>query len=161
MAVIPHFRLSKSAVRALVFIESGVKQGLSSRQISATLRGTEFAVRRAELLEAIRYIRGVERTGPQLRSIRKDLRPDPASFPRAQTKIRREFSIRATVTGVHSQTGISATRNITLSLDRLLPIGEMENLARDMVADQFETSDLIELSSVLGDGVKAGKLGTF
>jgi hypothetical protein len=152
--------LSPSALRALPFIRSGVAQGLSANRLQATLTGTAYAVRRTDLLAAIRQVTGEQLAGDRLKFVRKDRYPDPARLQTAATTTLRRYSFVAQVRGFDPQTGQSDRRWVTVSTSNLMTVGDMESLAAEIAADPevytpFETEDVLITSAV-----RSGERGT-
>lgn len=129
---------SASIRRALPLIQAGVSRGLSSTALQRSLSRTGFGVRRTDLLDAMRSIRGEERAGSALRSIRRDRKPDPLRLPIAKTSIRRNFSFDVKVTGFDSNTGERFDRFITIATDDLMTRQEIEDKATEVIEDDQE-----------------------
>jgi len=121
--------LSPSANRALPFIESGLSRGMSTTVLQRELAANGLGVRRSDLLEAVRSIRGTEQAADRLRSVRLDLRPDPARMPHSRTRQLREYSFRVRVQGINPETGEQQSRYFQVATDDLLTRGEIEEIA--------------------------------
>jgi hypothetical protein len=122
-------RLSSSAARALPFIESGVSRGLSTTQIQTELSAGGIGVRRTDLLEAVRAVRGAELAADRLKSVRSDYRPDPSRLPQAVTRQLREYSFRVRVQGYNPETGNPESRYFNVSTNELMTREDIESVA--------------------------------
>lgn len=127
--------LSRSANRALPFIESGLSRGLSTTQLQRQLSESGLGVRRADLLDAVRTIRGTELAADRLKAVRSDLRPDPQRMPVARTRQLREYSFRVRVQGINPDTGERQARYFQVATDDLLTRSEIEEIALDYSVD--------------------------
>ena len=124
--------LSASARRALPFIERSVRTGVSSTALQSALSARGMGVRRTDLLDAIRHVRGVERRSNALASVRKDRKPDPTRIAIARTNIRRSFSFVVRVRGFDMVSGELTERFVTITSDKVLSRQEIEDAAQDM-----------------------------
>src|SRR5574340_1204385 len=88
-----------------------------------------MGVPRADLLAAVRGIRGAEQAADRLKFIRYDYRPDPSMLSPAVTKQLREYSFRVKVSGYNPETGQAEDRFFNISTEDLLPRGEIESIA--------------------------------
>jgi hypothetical protein len=143
--VTPAGLLSSSALRNLSAIQGGVARGLSSTAIQTLIRETTgTGVRRVDLLEAIRSVRGIAESGLRVQNIRKDRFPDPARMERAKTRILSNYSFTTEVSGVNRFTGVKETSHLTVRSNRLLTPNEIISEAKEAVAQaQVDTpSDL-------------------
>lgn len=127
------FSLSASAKRALPFIERSVRTGVSSTALQSALAARGMGVRRTDLLDAIRHVRGVSRRTNALASVRRDRRPDPMRIAIARTNIRRKFSFTLRIRGSADGTGERIERFITISTDKVLSRQELEETAAGVV----------------------------
>lgn len=138
-------QLADKVRRNLSTIQAGVSRGLTSRQINSLIEtATGSGVRRVDLLAGIRHLRGQVEGALHIRNIRRDRLPDPARLPRAQTRILSNFSFVVDVRGIDSDTGLAATRQLTIRSDRLLTPAEIEEAALDAIdeAQEGTTSDV-------------------
>ncbi len=125
----PTARLSPSAARALPFIESGLARGLSSTALQSELSAAGLGVRRTDLLEAIRSIKGMEVAADRLKSVRYDYTVDPSKLPFAVTRQLREYSFRVKVSGLNPLSGAYEDRFYNISSNDLMTRGEIEEVA--------------------------------
>lgn len=121
--------LSPSANRALPFIESGLSRGMSTTVLQRELSAAGIGVRRADLLEAVRAVRGATLAADRLKSVRSDLRPDPSRLPHAVTRQLREYSYKVRVQGFSPTTGQPETRYFSVATNDLLSRNEIEDVA--------------------------------
>lgn len=159
MALLDALWLTPSIRRAQPFIRGGVRRGMSAGEIGRALRRQGLGVRRADLLSAVRYEKGVEVSATRLASVRKDRRFDPARLPEAATKIRRAYSFTVEVTGRHEPTGKTTSRFVQISLDKVITTGEIEAEAESLVSRKFEDSKVIIEKSKIVFGVRQGLAG--
>lgn len=134
MAANPLTLLSKSALKALPFIRQGIAEGLSATKIQKALSAADMGVRRLELLRAIRVEKKIKDTGPTLRAIPKSFFPDINRLAEPVTRTLRRLSFVMEVRGFNITTGLNESRFITLSLNNVLPVGQMEDMAMDIIA---------------------------
>lgn len=127
--------LSASARRALPFIERSVRTGMSSTALQSALAARGMGVRRTDLLDAIRHVRGVERRTNALASVRRDRKPDPSRIAIARTNIRRNFSFTVRVRGFDMVSGDLTERFVTITSDSVLSRQELEDAARAMLEE--------------------------
>ena len=145
-------RLSASAARALPFIEHGVAQGISTTALQQSLSSAGIGVRRQDLLDAIRAVKGAEAAADVLKSIRSDFRPNPDRLPFAVTRQLREFSFRVRVTGYDVNAGAETNRYFNISTDTNMSRDEIEEVALGYSADEenytpFEPSNVTLISA--------------
>lgn len=134
--VTPAGLLSASALRNLATIQGGVARGLSSTAIQTLIRETTgTGVRRVDLLEAIRSVRGIAESGVRVQFTRKDRYPDPARIERAKTRILSNYSYTVRVDGIDRFTGAESRVHLTVRSDRLLTPGEVESEALEAVRE--------------------------
>lgn len=153
--------LTASARAAYPFIQRGVREGLSSRALERVIRAAGLAIRRQDLLTAMRLESGVQTQGSELRFLNQDHRPNPARLPIALTKIRRQYSFIVEVSGVNVSTGELTRRNVTVTSDSLLTRREIEAAAVDAVDSQGTRYGMRESSGTLTSGMQSGSFGTF
>lgn len=153
MAANPLELLSQSALKALPFIRQGVARGLSSTRIQSALQASALGVRRIELLRAIRVVKGIEDTGPSLRSIPKSFAPDISRLPEPATRTLRALSFRVELRGFNITTGLNESRFVTLSLDNVLSVREMEDIALGIAGNVDAYGTVFEVeSSIISSG---------
>lgn len=96
--VLQRQQLKPKILRNLGLIQAGVSRGLNSQQVNSLIFQNEGSgARRVDLLAGIRYVRGIEESGLQLRNIRRDLKPDLSRLQVAKTKIISEFSYQVEI----------------------------------------------------------------
>lgn len=152
--------LGARAREAFPIIQRGVREGLSANAILTVLRSQNLGIRRQTLLDIVRAEQGVISSGRQLRSLRRDLFPDPRRLPDALTKLRRPFSFTVRLRGFDLGTGESIDQNISVSLDNVLPRGEIESRAVNFIDADTERYGIAITDVLLLRGVKAGEQGT-
>lgn len=153
--------LSDSARRALPFVRQGVAGGMSGNALSSALSAAGAGVRRTELLDAIRMVRGEAEAADRLKFVRKDRRPDPARLPLSRTRMLREYGYVVELRGFDPQLGGSALRYATVSSSRLQTIAEIEDAALALIGD-LEEYEPFEVATVLvTQARRKGGLGSF
>lgn len=105
---------------------------MSSTSLQRALSARGMGVRRTDLLDAIRHVRGVERRTNALASVRRDRKPDPTRIAIARTNIRRSFSFVLRARGFDMVSGELTERFVTIASDKVLSRQELEDAARDM-----------------------------
>jgi hypothetical protein len=145
-------RLTGAAARALPFIEHAVSQGISATTLQTSLSASGIGVRRQDLLDAFRSVKGAESSAQALASLRSDFRPNPERLAYAVTKQLREYSFRVKVTGFNLSTGKDETRHFSISTNELLSRNEIEDVALGYSTDEenylpFEPSGVTLLSA--------------
>lgn len=108
---------------------------MSTTVLQRELSAAGLGVRRTDLLDAVRSIRGVEAAADRLKSVRSDLRPDPQRMPIARTRQLREYSFRVRVQGIHPETGERQSRYFQVATDDLMTRAEIEEIALDYSVD--------------------------
>ena len=153
--------LNKAARSALPIIQGGVRAGLTSSQINTAIK-TAFgrSIRRQTLLDIIRAEKGIQRTGPVLRSLGLNKMPNPARLPEAITRIRRNFAFVVEVLGEREDTGVRVTQMITIATDNILTRGRIQQLAKEVVELSKERYPIRVIAAKLISGTKKGVLGT-
>lgn len=139
MAKIPFLNtLRGSALSAYPGIVRGVRQGLSSRQITETLRTAGINVSRTRtVLPLMREVLRVERQGKAVRYVAKNKPIDVTKLPTAITSLRRDFSYTVRVRGFAEGVG-QVERYITVSTDNpMMTPGEIERAAQEILGDQL------------------------
>ena len=147
-------RLTARVRRLLPIIEGGVASGLSSRAINPAIRNaTGTGIRRQELLDVIREIKGIQKHGDTLKNVRLDRRPDPRRTPRALTPISTAISSTVSFKGRLLGTGELVTQHVQVVHDSILTRGQIEDIAaaffEEEQDEQFKSTAGIELDSVL------------
>jgi len=102
---------------------------MSTTVLQRELSAAGIGVRRTDLLEAVRGIRGATLAADRLKSVRSDLRPDPARLPHAVTRQLREYSFRVRVQGLNPLSGQHESRWFQVSTNELLTRNEIEDVA--------------------------------
>ncbi|MAH49990.1 hypothetical protein CMI37_29495 [Candidatus Pacearchaeota archaeon] len=122
--------LSTRVQSNMAIIRGGVSRGLTSKQIQGLITQTgQTGVRRTDLLKGIRYAKGVQDTGPYLRSIRRDLRPNPARLPTSIAPMTRKYRFEVRIDGTNPLTRTQESHYVTVRSDNLLTPEEIENEA--------------------------------
>jgi hypothetical protein len=130
--------LSASFIRNLPLITSMVEAGESSTAITDALQRLGQGVRRQDLLEGIRALKGIQESGDYLSSVRNDRRPDPSRLPPPITSTLRSFSFNVRVDGILEETGERASQYVTVSTSELKTIAELKAAALNMIPNMAE-----------------------
>ena len=152
--------LTKRQRAALPIIRAGVKQGLTRNAIQALTREMGTGLRRSSLLQIITNVERQLATGPQLRNLNFNAVPNPNRLPEALTTIRRRFAYHVQITGLDVSSGQTRSRFVTVSTDRHLTRGQIEDEALDFALDDIDTYGLEDVSTLLESGVRSGIFGT-
>lgn len=151
--------LSLRARRASPIIRRGVREGVSSRQLTSILQKAGLGIRRQTLLDIMRLVEGEAAIGPVLSALGINRRPNPLRLPPAITKIRRAFSFTVRVRGLETDTGAALEQFVTVTSDTLLTRGEIEALAEQAVERAVDRYNLSLSDTLLMGGVRAGAPG--
>ena len=131
-------RLSVRVQSNLGIIRGGVSQGLSSTAIQGLIRQTgQAGLRRTDLLQGIRHVRGIIDSGTRIRSVGFDRFPDPSRMEISRTTMLSEFSYDVRVRGTSRFTGEQVDRFMTVRSDRNLT-------PRQILEEAQEAFDLSE-----------------
>lgn len=152
--------LSARARLAYPIVQGGVRRGLTANAIGGLLRDQGLGIRRQSLLDIIRAERGIETASSQLRTMRRDLTPDPRRLPDALTKLRRPFSFSVKIRGFDLSTGEDITRFVNVALDTPLTRAEIEEMGLAFIDADFQRYGTAVTDVILERGVKAGTEGT-
>ena len=147
-------RLSQRVRRLLPIIEGGVTSGLSSRAINTAIRNaTGTGIRRQDLLDIIREIKGIQKHGDTLKNVRLDRRPDPRRTPNALTPISTAISSTVQIKGRLFGTAALVVQHVQVVHDSILTRGQIEDIAAaffdEEQEEQFKSTSGIELDEVL------------
>lgn len=151
--------LSSRARRASPLIRRGVREGISSRQLTSILQKAGLGIRRQVLLDIMRLVGEEAAIGPVLSALGLNRRPNPLRLPPALTKIRRAFSFTVRVSGLDVETGVTRERFVTVTTDTLLTRGEIEALAGQAIDADRGRYPLIEVDFLLTGGLRSGVPG--
>jgi len=124
------------------------------------LRAENLGIRRTSLLDIIRREKGIEIAGSNLRSMRRNLIPDPRRIPEALTTLKRAFSFKVRLRGIDTATGESLERFVQVSLDRPRSRAEVEDIGASFAFEDPERYQLALTEVLLQSAVKAGLQGT-
>ena len=114
-------------------IRGGVNRGLSSEAIQGLIRGTgQVGLRRQDLLQGIRHVRGIAESGQNIRNTRRDRFPDPSRISSARGPMISNFSYDLRVGAELNADGTRNNRFITVRSDR--------NLTPQNILDEAETA---------------------
>ena len=145
-------RLTVRTQSNIGIIRAGVQQGLSSTAIQGLIRQTgQAGLRRTDLLQGIRHVKGISESALRVRSVGLDRFPDPARFEQARTTMLSEFSYEIRVRGTSQFTGVRVDRFITVRSDR--------NLTPRQILEEAETA--FDLSEAEAKYREAGDDRTF
>ena len=152
-------KLSSRARRASPMIRRGVREGVSSRDITRILQKAGLGIRRQTLLDIMRAVGEEAAIGPVLSALGISRRPNPFRLPPALTKIRRAYSFTVRVHGTELDTGITSERFVTVTTDTLLTRGEIEALADEAIGADAGRYPLVYSNTLLVGGLRAGAPG--
>lgn len=145
-------RLSVRVQSNLGIIRAGVARGLSSTQIQGLIRQTgQAGLRRTDLLQGIRHVRGIQESALRVRSVGLDRFPDPSRFEISRTRMLSEFSYDIRIRGTSRFTGERVDRFLTVRSDR--------NLTPRQILDEANTA--FDLSEAEAKYKEAGDDRTF
>lgn len=114
-------RLTVRTQSNIGIIRAGVSQGLSSTAIQGLIRQTgQTGLRRTDLLQAIRHVRGIAESATRIRSVGLDRFPDPSRFEVSRTTMLSDLSYEVRVRGTSQFIGERIDRFITVRSDRNL-----------------------------------------
>ena len=159
MAVPFLLRLSSRARRASPMIRRGVREGVSSRQLTSILQKAGLGIRRQTLLDLMRLYGEEAAIGPVLSALGIGRRPNPFRLPPALTKIRRAYSFTVRIHETELDTGITSDRFVTVTTDTLLTRGEIEALADQAIEVDHNRYPLVYTDTLLVGGLRAGPAG--
>lgn len=151
--------LSSRARRASPIIRRGVREGVSSRQMTRILQKAGLGIRRQTLLDMMRMIEGEVAIGPVLSALGINRFPNPMRLPPALTKIRRAYSFTVRVRGSEIDTGAATEQFVTVTSDTLLTRGEIEALANQAIETDLDRYKLVVTDTLLTGGLRAGAPG--
>jgi hypothetical protein len=140
-------------------IRRGVREGVSSRQLTSILQKAGLGIRRQTLLDLMRLYEGEAAIGPVLSALGVNRFPNPMRLPPALTKIRRAFSFTVRVRGSVEDTGAPTEQFVTVTSDTLLTRGEIEALADQAIEADRGRYNLVVSDLLLTGGLRAGAPG--
>lgn len=139
-------------------IRAGVARGLGSNAIQDLIRSTgQPGVRRQDLLQGIRHVRGIAESGSRIRSVGLDRFPDPSRIEQARGPMLSNFSYDVRVRAFDRRQGRVVDRFITIRSDtNLTPrqIQEEAQNALDEAPDEAESGQLSEVVSIIVIGAR-------
>ena len=122
--------LSTRVQSNMAIIRAGVAQGLTQKGIQGLIEQTgQRGIRKTDLLKGMRYAKGVQDTGPYLRSIRRDRRPNPARLPQSIAPMTRAYRFEVRIDGTNPVTNARESNYVTVRTDNLLTPEELEREA--------------------------------
>lgn len=139
-------------------IRAGVNQGLSSSAIQSAIRATgQLGIRRVDLLQGIRYARGIAESGLQIRSVGRDRFPDPMRIEQSKTPMLSNYSYDVRVRALDGRSGKVVNRFVTVRSDRNLTPRMIEDEAQraiDEAPEENESGQLSEVESLVVVGAR-------
>lgn len=151
-------RLSARVQSNIGIIRGGVARGLSSTQIQGLIRQTgQTGLRRTDLLQGMRHVRGIVDSGTRIRSVGLDRFPDPGRMEISRTTMLSEFSYEVRVRAFDRRQGRVVDRFITIRSDRNLTprmIQEEAQLAIDEAPDEASSGQLSEVQAITVIGAR-------
>lgn len=145
---------------AYPIIAAGVRRGITSRSIAASLKVADLGIRRSTLLQIMKREKEIWQHGLNLKFLNFNQKPNPLKLPRAIHQIRRKYSYVISVLGRDGNSGLDRKQNITVSSSKLLTRGEAESLAGSMAADRFDSGQMEVMSTQLINVLQSGEFGT-
>lgn len=152
--------LSKRQRAAYPHIIRGVREGLTQRAIETALRGMDLGIRHEVMRGIINQERSRQQYGRSLDLLSPSRMPVARNLPEAMTRLTRRYAFTFEVKGTLIATGQPVTHHITLSMDRLLSIGEMRDRARDLVGSKRDRYGAEVDSVTITGGMREGEEGT-
>lgn len=152
--------MGQAARNALPIIRSGINQGLGADNLFQRLRTRFPGLRRHEVRTIARAQRVIQAAAADLRFVNRNLRPDPSRLSPALTTLRRQFSFRVRVRGVDITTGEIRDSFVTITTDKVLTRGEIEDTADRFISQEPDRYGLGFSEVQLLEGVRAGPAGT-
>ena len=143
--------LSKSALRALPYIERGVREGLSANKIQALLTSKNLGVNRQALQQAVRYVATVQDAAKAYGRFAKNRLIDESLHTDAKTIIRRQYSYRIKATITFEEGGQEYDHHITVSTNDRLSPDELEAISESIIMNNKD----YEVFAIRGMGVEA------
>jgi hypothetical protein len=153
--------LTAAARKALPFITRGVREGLSSRELSAALSAQGLGLRRQSLLDLMRLTRADWDAQKALQNARPDLKIRPELLPEALTKLRRSLSYTAEIRGTAGDTGKEVVQHVTITSDQVMTPTQVEETASQVAERERGRYGLDIVSVRFTGGRRAGAAGTF
>lgn len=151
--------LSSSQSAAWNYAQGAFSRGLSANSALAAYRELGGSIRRSAFLDVFRQLRGEIDAGYHIRSVRKTQYPSEERIPEALTEIRRQYSFNVRLDMRNSVTNESFTRNITVTSDSLLTVGEIEEEAVNALWEGREGSQVEIEGTAVVSARKAGARG--
>jgi hypothetical protein len=136
-----------------------VREGLSANKIGLVLREQGLGIRRQTLLQLTGAERAIWTHGQSLKFLPFGATPRLATLPEALSKIRRAYSFTVALTGRSELTGQRLVQHVTISTDRGMTRGELEDLAVEMGIEGKRRYGLELESAQLVGGLRSGELG--
>jgi len=132
------------------FAKGSFSRGLSANAALRLARQTGIGVRRHNFLSIYRELRGQSEAAYHIRSVRKTHLPNVDRLPHAITNIRREYSFNVRLNLRDGQTGEIMHRNITVSTDRLMTVGDIEAEAEAAYRTNstYDKNEIIDIAVV-------------
>lgn len=114
-------RLPIRVAQNIGIIRGGVARGMSSEAIQGLIRGTgQAGIRRQDLLQGIRHVRGIEESGTRISNVGLDRFPDPSRISQARGPMISNFSYDVRIGSRLNADGSLNKRFITIRSDRNL-----------------------------------------
>lgn len=151
-------RLTVRVQSNLGIIRGGVARGLSSTQIQGLIRQTgQAGIRRTDLLQGMRHVRGITESGTRIRFVGLDRFPDPSLMEVSRTTMLSEFSYNVRVRAFDRRQGRTVDRFITVRSNlNLTPrqIQEEAQAAIDEAPEEVSSGQLSEVEAITVIGAK-------
>lgn len=127
-------RLSVRVQSNIGIIRAGVGRGLSSTQIQGLIRSTgQVGLRRIDLLQGMRHVRGIAESATRIRSVGLDRFPDPSRFEISRTRMLSDFSFEVRLRGFDPTINGRGDRFITVRSNRNLTPREIQAEAQSAI----------------------------
>ena len=126
-------RLSRAVQANYSIIQAGVAQGLSAKALNERLLGaTGRGIRRADLLEGMRFSGGVQTAGRNIGNIGFNRRPNYSTLPSFnRVSSDKKYLVQYEVRWADPVTGERGSNWITIGTDETLTRGELDQAAMD------------------------------
>ena len=153
--------LPKSARAALPAIQAGMRQGLSSRQITAAIQESGIRISRGRsVLPTMRALRDLERQGANVKFVSPANTINTRRLPPAITDQRRRFSYRVRIEG-DGPLGRQVRHLNIATDDATWSRGMIEDKARDFAEGTGDSGQLSNVEVFLEHGQQRASLMDF
>lgn len=144
--------LTSEGLRSLPFIEMGVERQFTLNQIQSRLNRAGLNTTITETDFIVRAMLEHRLAGGMVRESARDFIPDYENLPAALTSTLRSFSFDVQLSGINPFTGEPHIRHVTVSTDRFLTTGEIEDAALAFAHNDVLNYEQVQIEALVVTG---------